>query len=65
MVRKKILLQKDEVSIMANKIKIISDRFMEIIASKTKFRRTVVIMIVLGFMVISSGVVYLLLKDVF
>ena len=50
---------------MANKIKIISDRFMEIIASKTKFRRTVVIMIVLGFMVISSGVVYLLLKDVF
>ena len=50
---------------MANKIKIISDRFMEIIASKTKFRRTVVFMIVLGLIVISSGVVYLLLKDVF
>ena len=65
MVRKKILLQKDEVSIMANKIKIISDRFMEIIASKTKFRRTVVFMIVLGLIVISNGVVYLLLKDVF
>ena len=47
------------------KVKILSDRFMEILSSKTKFKRMVVILIILGIIVISTGAVYLLLKDVF
>ena len=50
---------------MMGKVKILSEKFMQIVSSKTKFRRTVVLLLILGFIVISSGVVYLLLKDVF
>ena len=47
------------------KVKIISDRLMEVLASKIKFRRLLAIMFTLGLIIISAGAVYLLLKDIF
>ena len=47
------------------KVKILSDRFMQILASKTKFKRMIITMLVLAVIIISGGAVYLLLKDLF
>lgn len=48
-----------------NKVKIIVDGLKDILASKTKFRRFVILLVVCIFTAVSVGGVYILLKGIF